>query len=130
MYKDAVRSKLRFQTKIGQLSAEDLWDLPLLAPSAGKLCLDDIAIELDGKVKAKSQSFVVNRANANREDSLRLAIVKDIIETKLAEADEATEKRKRKEERDKLVQLLNEKELQQLNTLSVDEIKKRLADLG
>lgn len=42
IFEQASREKVRFQTQVGQVSVEDLWELPL-SSKANKPNLDDIA---------------------------------------------------------------------------------------
>lgn len=57
IFERAARLKLRFETKKGQLSAEDLWDLPL-SSTTERTNLNSIAISLHQKLKDTPISFV------------------------------------------------------------------------
>ena len=46
IFEMATRKKIRFNSPQGDLSTEDLWDLPLSSKVNGKANLDDIAKDL------------------------------------------------------------------------------------
>ena len=83
MFEKATRIKLRFESKKGLLSVEQLWDLPLNS-------LDEIAISLNKEVKDISEvSFIKPLSNnKNKELTLKFNIVKHIIDVKLTEIKE------------------------------------------
>lgn len=56
MFQQATRLKLRFSTSQGQLTVEDLWDIPLT--STRNASLDSIAIDLH--IQAKGASDIVS----------------------------------------------------------------------
>jgi hypothetical protein len=121
----ATKTKLRFAAA-GHISAEDLWDLPLNK-------LDEMAIEIDGELSGSRKSFLANPDRrvtiAQQQDALRLEVLKLVIETKQAEnaaKREAADKRARKEF---LERLLEKKKIDQLESLSAEDIEKELASI-
>ena len=87
MFEQANRLKLRFPSTQGQLSVEDLWDLPLESKVAAKTSLNSIAIVCHtAATKSAELNFVRPGAKANATAILRLEIVKHVIQTKLDEA--------------------------------------------
>ena len=56
LFEIASRNKLRVPTTKGDLTVEQLWDLPL--KSANGLSLDSIAIALNKQLESKATSFV------------------------------------------------------------------------
>jgi hypothetical protein len=85
MFEQAARLKVRYSTAKGQLTVEDLWDLPLTS-TTGKANLNDIAKGLNRELKNADDEDFVNRATStNTELALKFDIVKHIIAVRLAE---------------------------------------------
>jgi len=102
MFEIASRLKLRFESPKGQITAEDLWDLPLSSTVAAKPNLDDIAKGLHRQLKATNEevSFVTPAAKPSDDLQTKFDIVKHIIGIKIAERDaniRATEIRAQKQ---------------------------------
>ena len=118
MFDQATRLKLRFESKKGALSTEDLWDLPLTT-------LNDIAKALHKEVESGAEvSFIEPKPTAaNRTAVLQFDIVKHIITTRLNENAAMAAARAKKESRQKLLEVLERKENQALEQLSADQIR-------
>ena len=124
MFITASRKKIRFATPRGELDVESLWDLNLES-------LDRIAVAIDAQVqKAGTKSFIGKRDRTAAENELKLEIVKAVIETKMAEAEEAKTRAAKKGERQFLKDLLVQKRTDSLSALTAEEIEKRIAELG
>ena len=127
----ATRQHLRFPSVKGQLSVEDLWDLPLTGKNPQVLDLDTVAKTVHAELKASAEeSFVTVRANP-RQTALELAmeVVKAIIEFKLAARTAANQKEVKRAERERLQKVLETKDEEALKTLSADEVRARLRTL-
>lgn len=125
----ASRKKVRFDTHMGALSVEDLWDLPLTSKT-GRLNLDDMAREFHNRKEASAQtSFVETATNTDEAAELGFALVKHVIDVKVAENKANKDARAKAEERKKLLGILSNKKDEELEGLSVEEIEKRLAAL-
>ena len=127
LFVEATRAQYRFETKVGLVTVEDLWNLPLT--SATKANLDDVAIKLSRELKATGESFVAQKSVKNTELENKLEIVKYVIQVrqeenaaKLAEANKAAQ-------REKLKELIAKKEDESLSSLSLDELKAMAASL-
>ena len=121
LFVEATRAQYRFETKVGLVTEEDLWNLPLT--STTKANLDDVAIKLSRELKATDESFVARKSVKNTELENKLEIVKYVIQVrqeenaaKLAEANKAAQ-------REKLKELIAKKEDESLSSLSLDELK-------
>lgn len=125
MYKQAARTKLRFPTPMGQLAAEDLFDLPLL--NSKGVCLDSIARDCDKKVKESAGTSFVVKAKVDESAQLALDIVLDVISTKLAENEAKNKAMADKQAIEKLNSLIATKQDQALVELSVEELEARKA---
>lgn len=130
MFEYATRNKLRFDSQIGVLAVEDLWDLPL-TDSRKAATLDNIAKEINRDLKEETEeSFVVKSTNRRKKTlEVKLDIVKHIIGVKMAEAEASKRRVENKKERERLLEILAQKEDESLKSQSVDDIRKRLAEL-
>lgn len=120
MYKQASQLKLRFQTSVGQLSVEQLWDL-----SQSQL---SNAIKAVKKVLKKNDddelSFLEDTKEVDVENQLRFDILKDVYMTKKKETEEIRNAAEIKAHNAKIDALIAEKQEGQLKELSIDELKK------
>ena len=129
LFLQATREKFRFESSKGDLSVEQLWDLPLTSRTG--FDLDTVAKAVNANLKASNEESFVNVSNNPAVSRLQaqLEVVKAIIEVKLAQA-EATKKRVEKAaERQRLMEVLHSKKDQELQGLSVEEIERRLSQL-
>lgn len=130
MFERASRLKLRFDTPVGSLSVEDIWDLPLLATSKQRACLDDLAKALSRELKNDDpESFVLKRTVPNKELILKFEIVKHIIGVRLHEKEISENAQKTREKKRQILAILADKEVESLKSSSTDELKKLLESL-
>lgn len=129
LFVKASRQKLRIPSGRGELTVEDLWDLPLT--SANNASLDGVAKALHRKVKADSEeiSFVTPVGAKASGDADALEIVKHVISVKIAERDAAAARREKAEKRQKLLEQLAIKDAQELANASKSDILAQLAAL-
>lgn len=129
MFEKASRLKLRFETSIGMISAEDLWDLPLT--SAKGPSLDAVAIKLHRGLKSGDDvSFVDKTRKSDETAQLRFDIVKRIIDVRLAENEAALAVRKNAETRQKILEIISEKEGESLKNMPLDELRAKLGEFS
>lgn len=130
MFEKATRQKYRFDSLKGQLTVEQLWDLPLQAKNG--FDLDTVAKVVNQELKGVTEdSFIETRSNPRKgELEDKLEVVKHIIGVKQAENAAKLDEANRKAERERLQQILATKQAQQLEGLSVEEIQKRLDALS
>lgn len=122
MFEVAVRNKFRFPFK-GMISVEDLWDLSVQN-------LDVVFKTLNAQVKqASEESLLYEKDKETEIIEQKITIVKHIVSVKLAEEARRQNAAKRREEKEKLMALIAKKEDAALETRSIDELKKILADL-
>ncbi len=125
MFEQASRLKLRYDTRLGQLSVEDLWDLPL----TGAVSLDGIAIGLHKQTQNESISFVVTENRTDPSVQLRFDIVQHIINVRLAEKKLADDARVTAEKKQKLLSIIARKEDTELEGASLEDLRAMVADL-
>jgi len=129
LYLQATRKKYRFPSNAGRLILEQLWDLPLTHKTG--LDLDTVARTINAELKSiTEESFVVTKTDPRKPDlEAQLAIVKDIIATKLAEEKALKERAEKKAKRDKIMAALAAAEDRSLQSASKEDLLKQLAAL-
>jgi hypothetical protein len=133
IFEKAARSKVRFETELGALSVEDLWDLPLTMGEPTRrgrgytvvtlTSLNEIAIALHTRLQASAVSFVDPEKPADASLQLRFDIVKHIIDVRVKERDEAKEEKARSERKQKLLAVLARKQDAALEEMSEAQIR-------
>jgi len=133
MFEKASRQRMRFATKQGLLTVEDLWSVPLTvstATSARTTSLDQIAMDLNVKVnESNDMSFVVKKTKASQEYTLAFDIVKHIIAVRLSDIEANQNAEVNKQKKDKLMNLIAEKKDNNLAEKSLEELEKMVAEL-
>ena len=129
IFEQATRQALRYPSNRGDLSTEQLWDLSLTKRDG--FDLDTIAKTVNAQLKTLSEESFVTKSPNPAKDSLelKLEILKYIIAVKLKEAEDRRNAADRAAERQKLYDILAEKQDSALKELSVEDIQKRLAEL-
>ena len=132
IFEQASRAKIRFQTQVGQVSVEDLWELPL-SSKMNKPNLDDIAKGLYKTLKNTDDTVsFVNKPAASSQtklDQLRFDIVMHIINVRLEENKVAAKSRENAEKRQKIMEILADREENSLKTASTEDLAKMLDEL-
>ena len=123
------RKAFRFPSSRGDLTFEELWNLPLQSKTG--FSLDNIAQTLNAESqKNEGVSFVTQATSPEAAHAAeRLEVVKYVISVRLAENQAKLEKDARAQAKKNLVDLLADKEAQSLQNLSIDEIKAKIAAL-
>nr|DAD64512.1 MAG TPA: hypothetical protein [Caudoviricetes sp.] len=128
LFEIASRNKLRVPTTKGDLTVEQLWDLPL--KSANGLSLDNIAIALNKQLESKSISFVDEvQAPESSNTKVLFDIVLYIISVRKAEAKQAQEQAAKRSQLKFLKELKDRKRLESFESFSEEEINKQIAEL-
>ena len=129
IFEYATRNKLRFTSVKGELSIEQLWDVPLR--SSDGFNLDAIARAANRYFKeATEESFVsTTRTPAQTRLEATLETVKYVIAAKLSDEVAAKRQADNRIEREKLLKILAEKQDGKLSDLSEKELQRRIAAL-
>lgn len=129
IFEYATRNKLRFASVRGELSVEQLWDVPLR--SHDSFNLNSVALVAHKALEEASAMNFVDTAKTAEHTRLEAAleVVKYIINTKLNEEEAAKKRAANKQEREKLLAILAEKQAGKLSELSEKELQKRIAAL-
>lgn len=122
MFEKAVKGKYRFPYK-GQISVEDLYDLPIGA-------LDTVFKALNAEVKKTDEESLLQTKTAEDDIlSTKIEIVKYIFNEKLEEKKSRQEAAERKEKKQKIMQIIATKQDEALRNASVEDLQKMLDDL-
>ncbi len=129
MFESASKMKLRFETVNGNVTTEDLWDLPLT--SAKNASLDTLAKDLNRAIKdSDEQSFVTQPSAISTTQTLKFEIVKHVIAHKLAAAETKAQRAENKVEKEKILRVIAAKEAAVLEDQDLDALRQRAAALG
>lgn len=126
IFEKASKRKLRFITSAGNLSVEDLWDLPLTNSSAS---LNNVAKAVNKNLKSSvEEDFVEDKPEPNILDTLRLDILKRIIEVRKANIEKAEKAAETKARNQRILALLDEKADDKLKGKSEAALRKMLEE--
>lgn len=128
LFEKATKEKVRFETSKGSISVEDLWDLPLTSNETD-VCLDDIAKGLSKALKQDSESFVEKKTPVNTILETKFSIVKCVIKAKLKDIEVKEHAAEIKAKKEKIIDIIAEKEDDRLKESSITALKKILKDL-
>jgi hypothetical protein len=120
MYKQATQLKLRFLTKKGVLSVEQLWDLKFVDLADA---VKEAKKVLTGSTGDDELSFLDETKSVNTEDQLRFDILKDVYISKKAENEAKRNALQDKEHNQKIMALIAEKKEDSLRNMSVEELE-------
>lgn len=132
MFALAAKKKLRFTTSKGDISAEDLWDLPLTA-EGNRPNLDDIAKKLYKELKSGEEvSFVAPKvAESNMAlVQVKFDIVKYVIDVKLSEAETAKKAKDTRAKNQRILELIAQKDDAEMAAKSREELAAMLSEDG
>lgn len=119
MFEIATRRKYRFQLS-GTLTVEDLWDL---SPES----LDKIFKTLNSQLKKSEEESLLASRTKEDEDLLRkIEIVKHIVSVKLSEKEAAKAAKERREQKQKIMAILDEKKDQALHNMTAEQLEAML----
>lgn len=129
----ASRAKLRFATVQGSLSVEDLWDLPLTTSRGNKASIESIGAELLQRqadlVKVQGASILgTSEPSPELEKvNLQVDILREVASIRQAENKLKTETLAKQSERDRLDELIREREAAEL---PLEELRAQRAALN
>lgn len=124
----SVRHKLRFASIRGDLTVEQLFDLPLLAKSGCDL--QTVASTCNKDLKELGETDFVNVGSpATATAELKLDVVKYVIACKREEAQEKTTASERAAKRQEILAILDRKKSADLENKSPEELQAMLETL-
>lgn len=130
IYKTAARAKVRFSSLRGDLNVEQLWDLPLTSKSG--MDLNTIAKAVNKELSdVAEENFVDVKADPKKDILvLKLDILRDVIDTVQQENKKRLESAERRQQRERLEEILHSKKEDALKSESIEEIQRRIAELN
>jgi hypothetical protein len=129
LFERASRKKYRFESARGDLTVEQLWDLPL--SSRNGVDLDTIARGVNAELKSiTEESFVETKPNPRKLELVTcLEILKHIIKVKQDEAAAAKNRVEKAAKRARIIEALAAQEDKALTQMSKEDLLKELAGL-
>lgn len=128
MFEKASRTKLRFDTNRGNVTSEDLWDMPLL--STDGFSLDELARSIHKSIKeSEGHSFVLKEESVDDDSVLRMDIVKRVIEVKIQEDNDNENAAKKKVQKERIMEILVDKEDEFLKEKTTEELRDLLGGM-
>lgn len=119
LFEKATKGKYRYQFK-GVIATEDLWDLSVQN-------LDIIFKSLNAELKQVSEeSLLQTKSVADEELENKIAIIKYIVEVKVQEATKKSQEKAQREQREKILEIIESKQNQSLQEMSIEELQKML----
>jgi hypothetical protein len=130
IFEKGTKQKIRFETSLGLLSIEDLWDLNLTTRTT-KTSLDDLYKHYNKCLRETEEESLITPVlgKGNEELKLKREIVTHIIKVKLSEKVLAEKAGENKAMKEKLLEIKARKKDEGLNNLSEEELDSMIASL-
>lgn len=122
MFEEATRNKYRFPTSVGLINVEDLWDLTVER-------LDNVYKRLNTDVKKSKEESLLNQDAPDKELNTKIEIVKHIFNVKVAEQNARLQEKDRKEKKQYLLSLIQQKQVEVDKSKSIDELQRLVDEL-
>lgn len=121
IFEQITRKGLTFSTVKGNISVQELWQLPLKGRNG--FDLDTVSRDLLSKVKASSEESLVETVNnVDSDDELRLEVLKVVVNTLKSEQEARVNAEQARSHNEKIDQLIARKQEQELEGKSVEEL--------
>lgn len=129
VFLEATRQHLKFASSRGELTTEQLWDVPLTSNNGFNL--DVIARTANQELKtAQEETFVKpKRSDVELQLKLKFDVVKAVIDWKIADADRKRNLEELRQRRGILESALEKRQMDSLNNMTEAEIRAELAKL-
>lgn len=122
VFEIATRNKYRFPYR-GQISVEDMWDLSVTE-------LDKIFKTLNKQAKtAQEESLLETKTKEDEAIENQIAIVRHIVSVKQKEANDKLKEKERKAQKQRIMEIMADKEDEALKSKSTEELRKMLEEL-
>jgi hypothetical protein len=125
----ATRLKLRFPSAKGDLSIEQLWDIPLTSKNG--FSVNDVAVSINREFKSlEEESFVDVFSNPRRDQlALSLEVIREVIRIRQSEARERSNAAARESLKRQIKDAIATKRQEALTSGSVEELEAKLREL-
>ena len=131
IYKFAAQNRVRFPSKRGELTVEDLFQLPLTSKTG--FDLNTLAVGVNKQLKELGEESFVEDASTNPQKQLltvQLDILKDVIKTRQDENKAALARRERQAEIARIRDLIVQKKDEKLAGASLEDLEAKLKALS
>lgn len=130
IFERASRANLHFETQVGRLTTNQLWDLPLTAIGQ-KVSIDGIYRRLNAELKTlDTDSLVQTKPDPRKvELTLQVDILKHIAASMLADKANAEKRADRMAKRERLLGAIEAADTKALESKSIEDLRKELAEL-
>ena len=122
IFKYAAKHKLRFPYR-GSVTVEDLYDLSVEE-------LDKIYKSLSRKAKDMEEDSLLNVNKTDTDIEVKIAIIKNIVEEKLAAAERAQKAAETKAKKQRILEAIAKKDEEDMNKATKEELQAMLDELG
>lgn len=122
MFEKAARLKLRFDSIKGQITVEDLWDLPLTSERGDSLNRIGMVLQRQLKDSAEESLVAPPVRSGDEIPQLKLDIIKHIIAVRQAENEALRSATARREQKAKLLAIIERKQNEKLEGASLEEL--------
>lgn len=131
IFEQATRKQLRFESPQGELTTEQLWELPLTSKSESKANLDSLARMTSRELRSLTEDSFVTLKPDPRKQALELAldVLKRVIEVKLQEKDAALKAAENADRKRRLLAALSRKQDTALEGMSEEQLNAEIAKL-
>lgn len=130
LFARATRGRWRFDSSVGALTVEQLWDLPLRSARTGS-SLDEVGKSLLASKAAASVGSLIDDVSPTTDLlDAKIEIVKMIIQTKQAEAQAAETARANSARRAQILEVLARKQNSALEERSTEDLLAELNSLS
>lgn len=123
LFEKASRLKLRFASKKGTISTEELWDLPLTQ-------LDSLYVDNNKKLKETQEDSLLATTTSDPELQLRVKLIKHVFEVKIAENQAKKDAKDRLAKKAHIMEIIERKQDEHLSSKSIDDLRKELDELN
>lgn len=129
LFEIASKKKFRYPSAKGELSTEQLWDLPL--ESKTNVDLNSVAKAVNAALKAEQEEdFVSPKTNSTKNQlEMKLEVLKYVIADKKKAAEDAKKRMENAERRQKLLAALEDKQNDALKGMTPEQILAELEKL-
>lgn len=119
----ATAKKFRFESNRGVLSVEDLWDVPMTE-------LDVIYRRLNKQLRdVQEESLLENTRRGITDLEMKVELVKSIFAAQQEQSEDAKNRAERRAKKQHLMNLLAEKQGEELKGLDAKRLQKMIAEL-
>ena len=123
IFEQATKMQVRFTTRRGVLSVEDLWHIKVSF-------LDEIYADLSRQKEATQRhSLIEKKSDESAKIDLKLSLVEHVFAARKEAAEKATAKADRAAKKQKLLAILSKKQDQQYEEMSAEELQQIIEEM-